>query len=113
MIISTGLGFLVAVIVFGTCLVTNLAFDAQYGKGFYSNNLWVVGLALLIGGILSAQIGFFLRTRTGREVIDAETGEVLIIDRSHHTFFFVPMHWAGVSIAAIGVGLAVYDLIAN
>lgn len=33
------------------------------------------------------------------------------MNESHHSFFFVPMHWAGLLIAVGGVITAIYDLV--
>lgn len=109
MIIWTGLGFLVAVITFGSCLLANFVLDAQFGEGYYSSHRWAVGVALLIGGLISSGIGFMLKGRSDRFVVDEETGERLVINNSSHSFFFVPMHWAGIVVALIGVGVAISD----
>ena len=106
MVIWNGLGFLVAVITFGSCLLANLVLDAQFGEGYYSTHLWAIGAALLIGGIISSGVGFILKGRSDRFVVDEETGERLVINNSSHSFFFVPMHWAGIVIAGIGVVVA-------
>ncbi len=107
MIIWSGLGFLVAVITFGCCLVVNIVLDAQFGEGFYSSNLWAVGAALVLGGIVSSGVGFMLKGRSDRFVVDEETGERMVINNSSHSFFFVPMHWAGIVVAVIGVCVAI------
>ena len=109
MLIWNGLGFLVAAITFGCCLMANFLLDAQFGKGFYSSHLWAVGLALLLGGIISSGVGFLLKGRSDRFVVDEETGERLVINQSDHSFFFIPMHWAGVVIAVIGASVAIQD----
>jgi len=111
MIIWTGLGFLVAVITFGACLLANLIFDRQFGAGFYSSHAWAIGAALMLGGSISCGVGFLLKGRTGRAVIDERTGERLVIDNSSHSFFFLPMHWAGLVIALIGASIAIGDLL--
>ena len=111
MIIWSGLGFLVAVITFGACLIMNFVLDEQFGKGFYSSHLWAVGTALVIGGLLSSVVGFLLKSRKDREVVDVETGERMVINLSQHSFFFIPMHWAGIVIAWIGVAVAIYDAV--
>ena len=105
MVIWTGLGFLAGVITFGSCLLFNFALDSQFGEGYYSSHLWAVGAALVVGGFISSGIGFALKGRTDRFVVDEETGERLVINNSSHTFFFIPMHWAGVVIMAIGIGV--------
>ena len=109
MIIWTGLGFLVAVITFGSCLLANFVLDAQFGEGYYSSHLWAVGAALLIGGTISSGIGFMLKGRSDRFVVDEATGKRMVINNSSHSFFFIPMHWAGIVVALIGVGVAISD----
>jgi len=107
MVIWSGLGFLVAVITFGACLIANFVLDAQFGEGFYASHPWAIGAALFVGGIVSSGVGFMLKGRSDRFVVDEQTGERLVINSSNHSLFFVPMHWAGLIIAVIGVGVAV------
>lgn len=109
MIIWNGLGYLAAVFTFGACLIAQLVFDDRFGAGYYSSHLWTVGLGLLAGGAMSAAAGYMLKSRNDRDVIDAKTGERLVINRSQHSFFFLPLHWAGLIIAAIGIALAAAD----
>ena len=110
MIVWSGFGFLVPLLTFGACLLANVAIDAQMGAGYYSAHNWTIGSALLVGGVLSAGIGFLLKGRTDRYVVDENTGERFVMNNSSHSFFFVPMHWAGVGIAILGVGMMVSDL---
>ena len=109
MIVWTGLGFLVAVVTFGFCLIANFVLDAQFGEGYYSSHLWAVGAALFIGGTISSGIGFVLKGRSDRFVVDEVTGERMVINNSSHSFFFIPMHWAGIVVALIGIGVAISD----
>jgi hypothetical protein len=107
MIVSSGLGFLVAVITFGSCLLFNLVLDSRFGEGYYSSHPWAIGTALIVGGLVSSGVGFVLKGRSDRYVVDEDTGERVVINNSDHSFFFIPMHWAGVVIALIGIGVAV------
>ena len=109
MVIWSGLGFVVAGITFGSCLMFNFLLDAQFGEGYYSSHQWAIGAALVVGGIVSSGIGFTLKGRSDRYVVDEETGERMVINHSNHSFFFIPMHWAGVVIVVIGIGVAVSD----
>lgn len=111
MLIWSGHGYLVAVITFAACLAMNYLLDAQFGEGYYSSHLWAIGVALMIGGVLSSIAGFAMRPRGGRELIDAQTGERVTLGPSQHTFFFIPMHWAGLVVVAIGGGIIVKDLL--
>ncbi|MFN0051871.1 MAG: hypothetical protein ACKV0T_06750 [Planctomycetales bacterium] len=109
MLVWSGLGFLVAVITFGCCLIANVILDAHFGEGYYSSHHWTIGAALIVGGIVSSCIGFLLKTRTDQVVVVEETGERLVINKSDHSFFFIPMHWAGIVIAVIGLAVALSD----
>ena len=110
MLIWNGLGFLVAVVTFGSCLLFNFVLDARFGEGYYSSHRWAIGTALIVGGLVSSVIGFMLKGRSDRYAIDEETGERFVINNSDHSFFFIPMHWAGIVIVMIGVGLAASDI---
>ena len=110
MVISNGLGFLVAVITFGSCLIFNLVLDSQLGEGYYSSHEWAIGAALIVGGVISYCLGLMLKRRTDRFVIDEETGERFTINNSSHSFFFIPMHLAGAIIVVIGICVAVSKL---
>ncbi len=108
--IWSGFGFLVAVFTFGSCLLANFLLDSQLGEGYYSSHEWAMGAALFVGGTISYGFGSIVKGRTDRYVVDEETGERLVINNSNHSFFFIPMHWAGIVIAIIGLGLFVSDM---
>lgn len=110
MVIWSGLGFLVLVITVAVSCLMNFVLDSQFGEGYYSSHQWAAGVTVLIGGLISSMVGFVLKSRSDREVIDVKTGERLVINLSSHTFFFIPMHWAGIVAAIIGGVVAVYDV---
>ena len=109
MIIFSGCGFLVPVITFGTCLAANFVLDDRFGEGFYSSHAWAAGFALVVGGVVTTWIGYLLKGRSDRFVVDEETGEQLVINDSNHSFFFIPMHLAGVAIAGLGLFVVIAD----
>lgn len=112
MIVWSGLGFLVAVFVFGTALLCNLVFDAAWGDGYYSSHKWTVGFALLIAAVLSWVFGNLLHERTARTVIDKETGEEFVLEGMTNSLFFIPMrHW-GPILGFIGAVLCVMEFFA-
>jgi hypothetical protein len=112
MIVWSGLGFLVAVITLAVCFVMNYLLDGYFGKGFCASHDWLFGAALFIGGVLSAIVGFALNTPADREFLDARTVESPAVARARHTFFYIPMHWAGLIVAAGGIVKIVMALFA-
>lgn len=105
MIIWSGWGFLVAVITFGFCLLVNLAVDTRFGEGYYSEHNWAIGSALIAGGMASAIVGYTLLVEESAE----DGAEQVSTNAWENTFFFIPMHWAGIVIAIIGICLAASD----
>lgn len=111
MLIWSGLGFLVAAVVFGFSLALNLAANAYFGVGYYDEHKWPFAISLFLSAIVCWFVGSALRKRTSRVVIDKETGKELVLSRSNHRFFFVPMHlWAPI-LVVIGCIILVLDLL--
>ena len=52
MIIWSGLGFLVAVIIFGCSLALNFAFNAWFGDGYYDTHKWPFAISLFLSAII-------------------------------------------------------------
>jgi hypothetical protein len=92
-IIWRGLGYLVAVIVFGCSLLANLIFNAILGKGYYDHHLWPCAASLVFSAAICWFLGNHLRKRSDRIAIDKITGKEFVINQSQHTLFFVPMHY--------------------
>ena len=92
-IIWRGLGFLVAVIVFGCSLAANLIFNATRGKGYYDYHKWPFAVSLIFSAMICWFLGRHLRKRSDRIVIDKQTGKEFAMNQSSHTLFFIPMHW--------------------
>jgi hypothetical protein len=109
MIIWSGLGFLVAVFTFAACLLMQLALDKRFGEGYYSTHPWAIGVALVIGGLISAVVGLLLKLANDQDALDTPSADPAAYRPSRHSIFFVPMHWAGMLIALIGGGIAIYD----
>jgi len=110
-IISSGLGFLVAVIVFGCSLVFNLAFNLWWRQGFYDAHKWPFAISLILSAAICWLLGSALRKRGMQTVIDKATGEEFVLDRSDHSFFFISMHMWGPILAIIGIIILVVDLV--
>lgn len=110
MIIWSGFGFVVAVFALAASLFCNAIVDAGLGAGYYSAHYWTIGLSMLLAATLCALYGRKLRNGGSRELVDAQTGERVVLRRSH-TMFFIPVHvWAYV-LGAVGLMLLVAELL--
>jgi len=110
-IIWRGLGWLVAVIVFGLSLVANLAFNAIYGEGYYDNHKWPFALSLIVSAAVCWFLGSYLKTRSDRVVIDKKTGKEIVMNQSQHALFFIPMHLWGPILALIAAIVLVLEFV--
>lgn len=100
-----GLGYLVAVIVFGLSLAGNLLFNALYGEAYYDNHKWPFALSLLCSALCCWFLGNHLRKRFDRVAIDKQMGKEIVTNQSRHTFLFIAMHWWAPILAGIGLVL--------
>lgn len=112
MIIWTGWGFLVAVIVFGFSLAANLLTNSiTGGETYWDSHKWPFAISLFFSALACYLAGRAFSRRKGRILIDPETGQQVVLRKSH-TLFFIPMiYWAPVLIV-IGVTVLVMDLLA-
>jgi hypothetical protein len=103
MIIWSGWGFLVAVIVFATSLAMEFVTEALVGDNrFYQVQAWPLALALTISGVIIWKVGIHFQARGAQVVIDKATGQELTL-AGEHRFFFVPMHYWGPVLIAFAV----------
>src|SRR5262245_61252394 len=111
LLIWRGLGFLVAVIVFGCSLAANLIVIATRGEGYYDDHKWPFAVSLIVSAALCWFLGDYLRKRSDRIVIDKQTGEEFAINQSRHDFFFIPMRWWSPILLSIAVVLFVHEFL--
>jgi hypothetical protein len=103
MIIWSGLGFLVPVIVFACLLATEAGVEAIFkDPRYYQSHGWPKLAAFLLAALIIWPIGTVLQRRGGRILVDPATGEQVKVGGSH-TFFFVPVKWWPLLCVALGV----------
>ena len=108
MIIWSGWGFVVAVIGIGCLLLTELGVEAAMKDDqYYQNNGWPKLVALLIAAVIVWPLGRALnRPRPGRELIDTNTGErVVLPSGGGHSLFFIPVEYWAPLLVVLGVVL--------
>ena len=104
LIIWQKFGFLIAVIGFGSLVLSQIITDALLGPNTYEDNpALYAGLAMLVAAAVTYGLSLFLSKREQpRELIDPKNNQKVIVHR-HSTFFFVPvLDWSYV-FAVIGV----------
>ena len=103
MIIWKGLGFVVAVFVFGCSLLAEVISEKLTNNDlFYQENSWVMSIGMLVAAILTFGFSLFLKQGDARIVIDEQTGEKFEL-RDSHSLFFVPVKWWPSILVVLGV----------
>jgi hypothetical protein len=88
MIIWSGLGFLVAVIVFGASLIMELTTETLFRDDqYYQTHAWPLALALALSGAIVWALGNYLHASGARR----------------HTLFFIPMRYWGPLLVALSI----------
>ena len=97
MVIWSGFGFVVAIVVFACSLLMEWITERATGnEEFYQQSPWALPLALLTGGVISSLIAIAF---------------VPAHERNRHTLFFIPMLWWGPLLAVIAAAILIYRLI--
>ncbi len=99
MIIWNGLGFLPVVFL----MIFGFGFTAESNGPITDKAL---GFTFLLTGLASGALGWWLRQRPARIVIDKATGKEIAL-RSSHALFFVPMFYWG----PIFIAMAAYEFV--
>lgn len=111
MIIWSGYGFVVPVVVFLVALGCNVGFDAALGKGYYEDHWWTIGAALLLSAVIILPFAIGLHGRNSRVLLDRETGEEVVVNQNGHSAFFIPLRFWSPLLAAIGITLCIFELV--
>ena len=101
-----GYGFVVPIIAFGALVLGQLIVDSSFGDGYWRDHRWPLIVAGLAGGALLWLLG--RRVNAGRvgTRIDPRSGIEFIQRIASHSFFLVPIEWAGAALASIAILLA-------
>ena len=95
MIIWSGLGFLVPIITFVLLVLTEYAVETLFADtSYYQAHGWPKLVAFLIAGAIVWSIGTYLNRKSGRVLIDKETGQEVILRPKHALFFLKMEYWA-------------------
>jgi len=109
-IVWHGHGYLTGVFVFGTCLAMEIGIEEIMADDrFYQDQIWPLPAALALAAIPTAIVGWTLnRGSSARTLLDPKTGEMVVIPRIRHSFFFIPMEWWGPILFVIAAATAMY-----
>ena len=95
---------------FGCSFLANLLANNLTGsEDYWNKHQWPFGASLLMSGLLSWAVGGWLAGSGTRMLVDAETGEEVLV-RPNHTLFFIKMSWWGPILLTAGAVVIVKDL---
>lgn len=100
LVVWRGYGWLAPVLALGAMILSQVAIDALYGDGFYTENAWPKTAAAIVAALSVGLLGIYLNHIKRGTVVDENTGEVLGKSPSH-TLFFIPVEYWAVIILAV------------
>ncbi|MDF7802157.1 hypothetical protein P4C99_21980 [Pontiellaceae bacterium B1224] len=103
MIIWSGLGFVVAIIGFGSLILTEyLSERITNNDQFYQENSWIILIGMALAAIFTFAFSLLLKKEKARVVVDKETGQEIELRKSH-SLFWIPVRWWPVVFIILGV----------
>ncbi|HDW8004919.1 TPA: hypothetical protein RM482_000496 [Bacillus cereus] len=94
MIIWSGWGFLVAIIVIINTLLGKAIFGSITGDAtYFQDHSWPMVVMFIISGVMSWYLGKYINKPDGKVYIDAETGEKVMFNKKHSLFFIKMEYW--------------------
>lgn len=103
MLIWSRMGFLVPVVAVFTLALTEYVVGMTFNNSnYYEEYGWPTFVALVVAGLLCKVLGDLLNKSQGKKYIDEETGEVVVIKKTH-TFFYISVQYWGIILPIIGL----------
>lgn len=102
MFIWSGLGFLAALIPVAFFILCAVVFGIAGKDTALDNPMVGLATAALLSSAMVWWLGRKLNTAPGRELIDPNTNQRVIL-RRRHTMFWIPMEWWSIGIALIAI----------
>ncbi len=94
MVIWTGFGFVIAVIVIGCVIATELITGTIAGNdSFYEANTWLLFFSFIVAAGITYALSKTIMAPKHRKLTDDETGEEVNFITNKHSLFFVPIKW--------------------
>lgn len=94
MIIWSGWGFLVAIIVIINTLLGKAIFGSITGDAtYFQDHSWPMAVMFIISGVMSWYLGKYINKPDGKVYIDTETGEKVMFNKKHSLFFIKMEYW--------------------
>jgi hypothetical protein len=101
-IVWQGVGFMGLLVPVLFLVGGNALVDSMLGKGYSSAHGWSMALMIALSAAVVWFIGWKLNARPGRQLIDAQTQEVLTF-KPKHTIFWIPLQYFAGILAAIAL----------
>ncbi|WP_010233578.1 hypothetical protein [Clostridium arbusti] len=94
MIIWSGWGFLVAIILFINSFIGELLCRYITGNNeYYQQNSWPLTVVLILTGVICWFLGKYLNKPNDKVYIDKQTGKEVRLSKTHKLFFIKMEYW--------------------
>ena len=106
MIIWSGFGIVVPIVVFAAMLVTQVLINGAMGANYYTTHEWPKLLGCTFAALGLLLIGLWMNKPTGKVLVHKVTGAETYV-RRHHSFYFIPVQYWSAIVLAFGIYMAI------
>lgn len=106
MIIWSGFGFLVPIVVIAAMVVTQLLINGAMGANYYTTQEWPKFVGCTFAALDLLLVGLWMNKPTGQVLVHKVTGVETQV-RRHHSFFFIPVQYWSAIVLAFGIYMAI------
>lgn len=102
MIVWQGAGFAGVLVPLVFVFLGNFGLDKVFGDGYYSSHAWAPMFVLTLSAMVVWWFGKRLNDLPGKELIDPQTQQKVVL-KEKHTIFWIPLHYFAFVIVAFAI----------
>jgi hypothetical protein len=102
MIVWQGAGFAGVLVPVIFVLLGNFGLDKAFGDGYYASHAWAPASMLIAAALVVWWFGKRLENRPGKELIDPQTQQKVVL-KEKHTLFWIPLHYFAIVLAGLAI----------
>jgi len=111
MLIWSGVGFFIAVLISLAYVFCKWLIDTLWLDGYFAAHLWPTGATFILSAILCAVFVFVLRQEKLLDYLAKTTqSQPMMAPEKTHKFFFIPVLYWPIILFLSGAGICIYDL---
>ncbi|WP_034950267.1 hypothetical protein [Erwinia oleae] len=111
MIVWSGVGFFIAVLICAAYVLCKWLFDIIWVDGYFATHLWATGATFIVSAVLCTAFVYAIKQEKLLDYLAKVTqSQPMIAPEKTHKFFLIPVLYWPVILFLFGAGICIYDL---